>query len=155
MKHSPLQPLRYFVTDISCTAAQGFDPTRPFDPAVTVGLSVNATVTRQTPPEGFLGHSWSVEMSIVQTLKEGQNFPYMFKVALVGFFACRDGFATPADEEPFVRVNGSSMLYGAAREVIRSLTSRGPWGELFIPGISFYDNKAKTQTEPAEPSQPV
>ena len=70
-------------------------------------------------------------------------------MALVGFFGCRDGFPSPEDEEQFVRVNGSSMLYGAAREIVRSLTSRGPWGELMLPGISFYDKGAKPKEEPA------
>jgi len=155
MKHSPLQLLRYVVADLSCTATPNFDPQKPFESIIAEQLSVNVTVTQQKSPDNFPGHSWSVEMSISQTLKEGQNFPYTFKVSFVGFFACRDGFPSPTDEEQFVRVNGSSMLYGAARELVRSLTSRGPWGELFIPSISFYDKNLKTQTEPAGPPQPV
>ena len=90
-------------------------------------------------------------MTISQKLKEGQNFPYKFDLSLIGFFACNDGFSSPADEEHFVRVNGSSMLYGAARELVRSLTARGPWGELFLPSISFYD-KATKPIEEATPA---
>ncbi len=151
MKHSPLQLLRYVVADMSCTATPSFDPQKPFDPAVTEQLSINAIVTPQKAPDNFPGHSWSVEVSIAQTLKEGQNFPYTFKVSLIGFLACRDGFSAAAEEEQFVRVNGSSMLYGAARELVRSLTSRGPWGELFIPSISFYDKDSKLKEEVAAP----
>jgi preprotein translocase subunit SecB len=150
MKHSPLQLLRYVVADVACTATSAFDPSKPFDAGATGQLSVSATISRQKPPEDFPGHSWSVEMLISQTLEEGQNFPYTFKVSLIGFFASRDGFPSPADEEQFVRVNGSSMLYGAARELVRSLTSRGPWGELFIPSISFYDKTSKPEGQPVK-----
>jgi preprotein translocase subunit SecB len=152
MKHSPLQLLRYVVADVACTATPTFDPSKPFDSTTTDLLSVDATVTQQEAPEDFPGHSWSAEMSISQTLKDGQNFPYTFKLSLVGFFACHDGFASPEDEERFVRVNGSSMLYGAAREIIRSATSCGPWGELFLPGVSFYDKGNSSKEDQATPS---
>ena len=147
MKNSPLQLLRYVVVDVSCTATPTFDPNKPFDNAIADQLSVNAAVTQQKAPENFPGHSWAVEISISQTLKEGQNFPYTFRVTLVGYFACREGLPPEAEEERFVRVNGSSMLYGAAREIVRSLTACGPWGELFLPGISFYDRDSKTKEE--------
>jgi preprotein translocase subunit SecB len=156
MKHSPLQLLRYLVPDVSCTANPGFSPQKPFD-VVLDQFSVNAVVTRQSAPANFPRHSWSVEMTVSQKLKEGQNFPYKFEVALVGFFACQDGLPAAAEEDTFVRINGSSMLYGAARELVRSLTSRGPWGELFLPSISFYDNKPKPEGEtpvPAPQAQP-
>jgi preprotein translocase subunit SecB len=153
MKNSPLQLLRYVVPEASCTATPTFDPTQPIDSAITAQLSVNAAVTRQKAPDNFPGHSWSVEVSISQTLKEGQNFPYTFKVSLVGFFTCRDDLPPEAEEERFVRVNGSSMLYGAAREIVRSLTARGPWGALFIPGISFHDIPPKPEGDPPSPTK--
>jgi preprotein translocase subunit SecB len=136
MKYSPLQLLRYLVPEVSCSANPSFDPEKDYE-AGTEQLSVSAVVTQQQAPEKFTGHSWSVEMRISQKLKEGQNSPYTFEVALVGFFACGGGLPPAAEEERFVRVNGSSMLYGAAREIIRSLTARGPWGEIFLASASF------------------
>lgn len=148
MKNSPLQLIRYVVPEASCTATPTFDPKKPIEGRMIDQFSVSVTVTKQNAPEKFPGRSWSVEMSVSQTLKEGQNFPYQFKVSLVGFFACPPNPPPDFDEERFVRVNGSSMLYGAAREIIRSLTARGPWKELFIPGISFYENNARQKDQP-------
>jgi hypothetical protein len=37
-------------------------------------------------------------------------------------------------------VNGASMLFGAAREIIR-FTSRGPYLEIIIPSVSFYQKR--------------
>ena len=146
MKHSPLQLLRYFVPEISCSANSTFDPEKESVNGPD-HLSVSAVVARQKDADNLPGHSWSVEMNVTQTLKEGCNFPYKFNLALIGFFVCKDGFPTPAAEEQFVRVNGSSMLYGASRELVRSLTSRGPWGELFLPTLSFYAKAAAPQAE--------
>ena len=153
MKHSPLQLLRYLAPEISCSANLAFDPSKECDNALEQ-LSVNAIVGQQQAPENAPGHSWSVEMKVSQKLKDGQNFPYKFDLSLIGLFLCKDGFPAPADEEQFVRVNGSSMLYGAARELVRSLTSRGPWGELFLPTLSFYDKAAKPQGDAPAPAKP-
>lgn len=153
MKHSPLQLLRYFAPEISCSANLEFDPAKE---CVNVldQLSVNVNVGQQQAPENAPGHSWSVEMKVSQKLKSGQNFPYRFDLSLIGLFFCRDGFPTPADEEQFVQVNGSSMLYGAAREVVRCLTSRGPWGEVLLPTVSFYDGTPKPHAEPTATARP-
>lgn len=149
MKHSPLQLLRYLVPETFCTANPKFESTKGIEGGPEQ-LSVNAVVTQQKAPENFPGHSWTAEMTITQKLKEGQNLPYEFEITLIGFFACRDGLPPAAEEERYVRVNGSSMLYGAAREIVRSLTARGPWGELFLPSISFYDTSS-TQKEQNAP----
>ena len=57
----------------------------------------------------------------------------------------RRGVGFMESETRFVQVNGSSMLYGMAREHIRSLTAAGPWGAIILPTMSFYDNKETAQ----------
>lgn len=150
MKHSPLQLLRYIVPEMSCSANPSFDPEKAPEGGAEQ-LSVNAVVAPQKAPDDFPGRSWTVEMTISQKLQEGQNIPYKFELTLIGFFACQDGLPPAAEEERFVRVNGNSMLYGAAREVVRSLTARGPWGELFIPALSFYEKDARPKEEAPAP----
>jgi hypothetical protein len=88
-------------------------------------------------------------MKVSQKLTEGQNFPYKFDLTILGFFVCRDGVPPEAGEQRFVRVNGSSMLYGIAREIIRSTTAMGPWGFILLPTISFYE-KDPTQKDETE-----
>lgn len=47
------------------------------------------------------------------------------------FIEVRPGF--PADHlQRAVETNGPSMLFGAAREILRSATGRGPYGPLLI-----------------------
>ncbi len=140
MKISPLQLLRYVASETSCSGNGTFDNSKPFDPGEGQP-ELTVTVARQEKPQDFEGNFWAVEMTVAQTCKPGQNFPYNFKVSLLGFFALRDVKASLEWEERFVRDNGSSMLYGAAREIVRSMTSRGPWGALFLPSLTFYDPK--------------
>lgn len=149
MKHSPLQLMRYLVTDIACTGNPVFDPTTEFQVALEQ-YSVEAKAYPMEPSKEFPGHPWSVEMSIAQKIKEGQNFPYTFHITMIGMFACKDGVLDTEKEIQFVRVNGSSMLYGIAREHIRALTAAGPWGAVIIPTMSFYDKDTGAKEEPSK-----
>jgi len=150
MKHSPLQLVRYLVTETNYSANPNFKPDKDWVGAIE-SFSVESTVNRLAAEKDFPGHSWSVEMVISQKLQAEQNFPYKFQVNLVGMFACNDKAFDEGKENEFVRVNGSSMLYGIAREIVRSLTAAGPWGQIVLPTISFYDN----ETKPKEQSAPV
>ena len=146
MKPSPLQLVRYLVTDISCTANPKFIAEKVLEGSFEQ-YSVDVKVKPLEQTKEYSGHPWSVEMAINQKIKEGQNFPYEFRISLVGMFACRAG-ALPSEKEPqFVEVNGSSMLYGIAREHVRALTAAGPWGAIIIPTMSFYKSPLKTEQE--------
>jgi len=146
MKYSPLQLVRYLIPEISVSANSSFDPQKPIE-ARTDQFSVQVVVTQQEVHEEFKGHSWSIEMTITQKIMEGQNSPYTFRLSLVGLFFCKDGLPPKAEEERFVRVNGSSILYGAAREMMRSVTALGPWGALLLPTASFYESEAAQKVE--------
>lgn len=146
MKPSPLQLVRYLVTDIACTANPNFNADKPLEGSFEQ-YSVDVKVNPLEPTKEQSGHPWSVEMAITQKIKEGQNFPYEFRISLVGMFACQDGALPTEKETQFVKVNGNSMLYGIAREHIRALTAAGPWGAIIIPTMSFYDKKEQPQKE--------
>ena len=146
MKHSPLQLQRYLVTDISCSANQNYNPEAEWAGAME-NFTVESTAVRLEDQPKTSSHSWSVEMVITQKSQKDQNFPYRFHVNLVGVFAFSEGARNAEEENQFVRVNGSSMLYGIAREVIRSLTAAGPWGAVILPTISFYGDASQKQVQ--------
>jgi preprotein translocase subunit SecB len=81
------------------------------------------------------------------------NYPYTFRIDLIGYF---NAPATAKNTDPLnlLKVNGSSILFGAAREMIANFTSRGPFRSVILPSISFVPdnlNKPATPTsqEPA------
>jgi len=150
MKPSPLQLLRYLVTDISCRAIPNFDAAKAIEGAFEQ-YSVDVKVVSLPATADTAGHPWSAEMLVTQQFKEGKNFPYEFRIALVGMFAFQDGALQSEKEANFVRVNGCSMLYGIAREHIRALTAAGPWGAIIIPAMSFYEKDEQIDTLPSVP----
>ena len=147
MKLSPLQLTRYVVTEIGCKANPKFNPDKEIAGALeqfSVNVRVNALATEKDIP----GHSWSLELDVTQKKKDDQNFPYEFNISLLGIFAIQEG-PDAEKENRFVQVNGSSTLYGMAREHIRALTAAGPWGAIILPTVSFYENKEPSKKEEA------
>ena len=66
---------------------------------------------------------------------------YDIELEVYGFFSVSPDW--PEEErESIVRVTGASILYGAAREHLLAVTSRGPWPALMLPTTSFVAGKS-------------
>ena len=93
--------------------------------------------------------TWQVILKLAHQPPAEANVPYRFTAEIVGFFILTDGF--PEDRiERLVKTNGSSMLYGVLREIIRATTARGPYSAIILPSTSFYEAEKKPET-PAQP----
>ena len=67
---------------------------------------------------------------------------YDIELEVYGFFSVSPDWAEE-ERESIVRVTGASILYGAAREHLLAVTSRGPWPALMLPTISFVPRDPK------------
>ncbi len=135
MKPAPINLLDYFATDIALRANPGFDGNRALE--FKIG-DFNAEPTVLRSPSESVERRWQVSLDIRYTPGEGVNYPYAYRVHLVGFFKVEDWVALE-NEERTVRIHGASVLYGMAREIVRALTGRGPHRPVLIPTVSFYD----------------
>ena len=63
--------------------------------------------------------------------------PYTFSVILQGIVLALPGDPEGERLERAVKANAPAMLFGAAREMIRALTNRGPHRAIIIPSINF------------------
>jgi preprotein translocase subunit SecB len=88
---------------------------------------------------------WQVILTVSQQPAPERNFPYEFLVTIIGYCHCLVEGITDKEKEELVRVNGSSMLYGVVREIIRENTARGPWQPILLPTISFFQPKEATE----------
>lgn len=141
MKPSPLELSAYFVTELSLTANMEFSPDQP-SRLLIEDLRIHADLRRQ---EGK--PAWQLVLKVQQNVGPDRNSPYNFAMTLVGLFDVHPSF--PADKsEQMVRVNGSSMLYAAAREILRTDMARGPHFPLLLPSVSFYPALAQNGTVP-------
>ena len=66
---------------------------------------------------------------------------YQVEIEIYGFFSVSDD-RVQKDKESMVRITGASILYGAAREHLLTVTGRGPWPALMLPTVSFVPERS-------------
>lgn len=146
MKLSPLQLVRYLVPEISCVANPEYDPDKPrlFDDD---SLQVTGGYIELEEDRKPKFTTWTVEFQLKVEPSKTTNIPYSILLKFVGLFRCS---TAPADipTKVFVETNGSSILYGTARELVRHLTSAGPWGQLWLPTLSFSPSVPSAKKKP-------
>jgi hypothetical protein len=72
-------------------------------------------------------------------------------VEIIGFVRASP-LVKEEDIERLMRINGTSLVFSAAREIIRAITSRGPFKPILLPTVTFWE--AKPPPPPPEPLLP-
>lgn len=139
-----LQLEGYYVDELHCAAADHMDDAEML--AMTPGLHV------QPPkPMGLDAYSVLVQIEGGQHKRDPSRFrvvlriasdekdedrpPYDFDLTLVGYFRSQVK-PTPAIE-PYLLRNAAMILYSSARELLASVTGRGPFPALVLPTLTF------------------
>lgn len=134
MKLAPLQLADYFLTDLSLQANPDFDSSKPADDPVETLV----VVPRYSQSESEEGQDtrWLVILEISQTIPDGGNLPYAFNLRIQGTVIVSSHLVGNKLQRA-IHANGPAMLFGAAREIIRAATGRGPWPAVIIPSTNF------------------
>lgn len=74
---------------------------------------------------------------------ENKNTPYAIKLEMYGYFQVSKDMPEEIREK-IVKTNGTSILYGAAREIIKEMTARGGYRAILIPTASFAEIKTES-----------
>ena len=144
MRPSSIELERYFVTDLNVSANPEFEE------GESTGLSIEDL---STEPECFSEKEdkrhWMIHLKVKNTAKKESNTPYYFSVTVVGFFKIHN---VVSDENvgDFAKINGASILYGTAREVLRNVMSMGPHGPILLPAVCFLDAVPEAGDLPAK-----
>jgi preprotein translocase subunit SecB len=133
MNTAPLQLKHYFIEHFQITAHKEFN--RNKTPKM-ISDKLKSDVK-------FLANSknsklWQVRLNILFKPDDIDNFPYDFNLSLVGFFEVDD-----PKRKDIVYINAPAMLYSAAREIIVTITGRGPWGSVILPSVNFIPRAPK------------
>jgi preprotein translocase subunit SecB len=141
MQPAPLQLRDYFVLTISVRALPEFNPDSP------QLLDLEALkVEDKCAPQGE--RRFAVHLRIEQEEIPGKNVPYAYVLEMVGMVDIHPEF--PEEKiQAAIETNGPSMLFGAAREILRTATGRGPYGPVLIPSATFL--KTPIGSLPAQP----
>lgn len=145
MQLAPLQLTDYFVHSLRVEASPDFESDHETDldiDSLQVEHECIALDDDALP-------RYHMAMTIRQDLVPGKNIPYSYELRMVGRIVASPDF--PADKlQRAVEVNGPSMLFGAAREILRAATGRGPYGQVLIPSTTFFRPAAAPQHKPVK-----
>lgn len=154
MTPSPLQLLDYWANSFRMEACPDFDPGT--DSSIDLGsISVRHTVKKLDDSDfETKGSRWLVGLSIEQASTEAANIPYTFSLVVQGVVFALPGSLAGEKLARAVEVNGPSMLFGVAREMIRAATGRGPYPAVIIPSTHFLgESKERKPSSPSKKSK--
>jgi preprotein translocase subunit SecB len=144
MQSSALQLRHYFVAEVTLSANPAFDPKQKL--ALKIG---DLDVEHEERPVEGQPRQWQVIMKIKLAAPPDRNSPYFFSLGLNSVFDIN-----PKTEEAMIPMlvsnSAPSVLYGIAREYLRSLMSAGPYPALLMPTLVFPPSGGKPA--PATPA---
>lgn len=152
MKLAPLQLADYFLTDLSLQANPDFDSSKPADDPVETMVVVPSY--SQSASEEGQDTRWLVILEISQTIPDGANLPYAFNLRIQGTVIASPHLSGVKLQRA-MHANGPAMLFGAAREIIRAGTGRGPWPAVIIPSTNFLVGLPPLQATPVVTETPT
>lgn len=145
MGQSPLKIESYYLKKLNYQLKRDFESGVPDGTPEKVEPKIQVNV--QTGHREEDKNDWRVEID-VHGGDEG-GFPYTFDISFVGFFRVNARF--PEDKrELLISVNGPSILFAAARELVSIVTGRSPYPPILLPSISFVPEK-KPEKSPKRP----
>ena len=124
---SPLHLKRHFVAAIDIKAAQSDDVSSDFSVTANPMIAHN----KDDPTD------WLIRLVVeIKGQRDRLQAAYQGKVEFVGQFQVDQ--SVPEERRlKVVASNGSSILYGAVREMVANLTARGPHPMITLPSLSF------------------
>lgn len=139
--HSPIQLKEHKIVRINLDTRQvtGDNTELRFSHAISV---------EHTPDHPEL---WLVRLDVqIKPAPEAEAAPYLGEVAMVGIFHLNPDFLEEKAEK-MVCFNGGSVLYGAIRELICNITSRGIHGPILLPTVNANSFIPESEEKPTQP----
>lgn len=144
MQLSPLQLLEYTFDGVSVIPVEGYAA----DPAFAAGLvffpgklAMSADTGLALLNEEEKYSDYGVKLTLRVGPKRDAAAPYNIQVSVRG--VVRMHLTQPDGQTESRRVlalvNGASLLYGAVREMVSTITCRSAHGPLLLPSLSFQD----------------
>ena len=144
MQLSPLQLLEYTFDGVSVIPVEGYEADPAFAPGLVFfpgKLAMSADTGLALLDEKEKYSDFGVKLTLRVGPKEDAQAPYIIQISVRGIVRMHLTQVDGQAEERRVRalVNGASLLYGAVREMVSTVTSRSVHGPLLLPSLNFQD----------------
>lgn len=139
MRKSPLLLKNYFLTNLQISANPHYEPQKPYQ-----YLFNNITCNVKHLTNKKLPNVWQVQLNLSYSPGKEENIPYRFSINLVGFFELHRKESN-STTDILVAIGAPSILYSTAREILASITGRGPWNAILLPMADFMPKIRKTK----------
>ncbi len=149
MKKPPLQMEYYYYPEVRLVTRQGI----PLDQVTPEQIGYEFDVELQAYQSEDDKLCYKVELRIrTKDVKDKTN-PYELDLLVCGFFRLDEQI--PSEKQGGIaRVLGANILYGAAREFLFHLTSRGPFPSIWLPTTSFVPDQPAVPAQASEGALP-
>lgn len=132
MSQTPLRLESYFFPKLQVEAIREYVPGEArTEQDVELGVNVGLVGNEQEPTR------FQLMLNIEKISAKNGLLPYQISLEAVAIISVDPEYKHP-DLKRLVQINGASMLYSAARELVLMVTGRGPWGSLQLPTINFH-----------------
>jgi len=132
MKQSQLQLIKNFFPTVNINA----NPKYKLDEKKGFSVGITAKLTKIPKEKDKYQLDFNIEIEENETC----NSPYLGKLQEVGLFSV-DKNLSKEDRAIIIHTEGGNILYSAAREFLLSVTGRGPWGPIILPGFGVTEEK--------------
>ena len=93
-------------------------------------------------------NQWKLVLTLLLTSADAARpYAYEVEIQIQGLVEAKDTLS-PEKKEQIALVNGFSVLYSAAREMLINVTARSVYGPISLPTISFVDVVKKATQKP-------
>ncbi len=120
MRAAPISLTNYFVSNLEFKTNQAFDPEK----ASVIEID-DLELENEAKPRIENRRSWEVTLRIKLGDRPGRNLPCTIAIGIVGSVDV-DQSVKEENIERWVQINGTSLVFSVAREIVRAITSRGP-----------------------------
>jgi preprotein translocase subunit SecB len=147
MRPAQISLTKYFVNEFQLKVNPAFDPQKP-QPVQVDDLDLLPKATSLSPDR----RSWNVALRLTLDAAPERNMPYNFLIEVIGTVLV-DPTVKDENIERLIQINGMSLVFSVTREIVRAMTSRGPWGDVLLPTVTFWEPKPAPPAEEPEGKQ--
>lgn len=133
MRASNLQLDHYYLEELHFALSERYG-TETMEEVPLKAQDVDVTVEAGQNPDNEL--EWLFRLKIALNDADAK-FPYEFSMRLLGYFMV-DEDCKPEMREQLATINGPSILYGAAREILAIASARSRYVSIFLPPVRFF-----------------